>query len=679
MIFSYNWIKQLIPELNETPEKVAELLSRSLAEVEEVKMVQDDYILEIENKALGHRADLFGHVGIAREVSAVTQKPLTEEKASGLDETSGKVTHPQIDVSLPDNTLSQRYSATIINGISVTESPEWLKKQLHVLGQKPINNVVDVTNYLMLKYGQPLHAFDVDKLDASDPLAISVRLAKSDETVTLLDGAEISLTEEDLVIAQQTGNTSKPIALAGVMGGQSSQITQETKNIMIESANFDMFHIRATSRRHAKRTEASMRFEKGVDPELTTPVLIEAVMMLTGQEIDSAGIADTYDPLDRDTSTITTSTKTINQYLNTELSTGEIQKMLEYLGFLVEIRDEALQITIPTFRRDVSIKEDLYEEVGRLYDYNNITPTLPQRSIKPAPTNELWEFSYTIRDILSRVGFNEIISYSFVDKDSTGLTVETKDNEQILLSKYDHENLTLSNAIAPEHAYMRSSLIPSIAEKVVENAKRYTSFGLFEIGRVTHPTQNSELPDEPTMLSFIVYDQNATARETMLHTKQVWATLCNALSIMDKTADLQPLTIQLENTKGSAFGYEISLEELIQHTQPTTFTQIPLSPPTMQDISFIVTESTPTGTLITDIKNPHSYAEPITNQIDQWLRNVEIVDMYQSDDMKKESKHSLTIRLTFQDLYRSLSDEEVSEIRQQMEKRLIKQYNATIR
>lgn len=670
MLISYNWIKEFIPKLTESPEEVAQKLSNSLAEVESVERVGDDFVLEIENKALSHRADLFGQLGLAREIAAIIGKEFVLPDTKKLDKVTGEARPAtSIEITLPSPEISQRYCAAVITGVKVEESPKWLQERLISVGLRPISNIVDITNYLMFKYGQPLHAFDLDVL-GGDPnnLHIEVRLAKEDEPLTLLDDSELTLTPKDIVIANVKDKESLPIALAGIMGGKSAQIRENTTNILLESANFNQFMIRASSRRHSIRSEASLRFEKGIGPEIAMPTILEAIEMITG-DVNADLVADKYNPLQREPTQIKINASTVNYYLNTNQSKEQIKKVLNRLEITAkELNDDELILTIPSHRKDLRIKEDIYEELGRIYDYNKIEPTLPTRNLKPNQDNPMWRLKNEVRDILTRAGVDEVISYSFITEEQAGLYSSISDNKLTLKRLSDINSLHLKNTLSPELSYMRSSLIPSITNVIIENAKRFDEFDVFEIGPVTIPQEN-DLPDEPQLLTIASFKRSKNANDALIRVKSLWKRLVKDLVLPKQYAKVLPLQLNLHDTKGYGFVYEIDLRQVLKERGVKKYDRIALSPPTKQDISFFIPATQEVGPIV-DLVYELAGAN---------IKEVELLDIYQSEEMRKSNKKSITLRMIFEDVERSIPDSEINPIREKIESELIAKFNAQIR
>lgn len=391
--------------------------------------------------------------------------------------------------------------------------------------------------------------------------------------------------------------------------------------------------------------------------------------MITGKEASVDAIADQYQPLSPQSPPITLHSEQINQYLNINMTVVEITDKLRSLDFKTKIAQTGqIEVTIPSFRPDVKIKEDLYEEIGRLYDYNQIVPTLPKRTLNPPQENKLWTFNNKLKKNLVQMKLTEVLNYSFVEKESVGIVTEIQDNQLTLSKKFDQTDLKLKNPVAPEFAYLRSSLIPGLIKNIIENAKRFNEFGLFEIGLVTFPQEN-QLPIEPELLTFVYYNQKQDPQEVLVKTKSLWRTLVDQLNITNDLCDLTPLDLNLGDTQGFAFAYEIDISTLFEQHTPTRFTSIPLSPPTMQDISFIIEKNQPVGEIVKEIQNRGG----------EHLKKVELIDVYQNENLQREKQKSVTLRLTFQHPQKSLADKEINPIREKIEEYLKETYTATIR
>jgi phenylalanyl-tRNA synthetase beta chain len=459
----------------------------------------DDTLLDIENKSLTHRPDTFGIIGFAREVAAIQGKQfetpawLKNPETAFIDRTASYET-PRITID--NSELSARYQAVIIDGLgSVKDAPLSMQTYLGRIGLRPISGIVDVTNYLMMLTGQPLHAFDYDKLLAvgGGKIDIHIRAGRAGETLILLDGREIELSPDDIVIA----NGEKVVALAGAMGGRDTEIDDSTKTVLLESATFNLYNLRATQMRHGIFSEAITRFTKGQPAGLTAPVLGEAIRML--EELggkQASGVADDY-PGKQEPVHIQVDATQINGILGSHLSTDEIAALLTRVEFDV-IRDgEGLRVETPYWRSDIHIKEDVVEEVGRLYGFDTITPTLPERDFTAIRPEDFDVLRSKLREILARSGNNEVLTYSFVH----GGTL-------VRAGQKPDDSYRITNSISPALQYYRQSLTPSLLGHVHANIKQgYDELSLFELNKV-HPKPagltDENVPKELDALALVV-------------------------------------------------------------------------------------------------------------------------------------------------------------------------------
>lgn len=452
----------------------------------------NDYLLDIENKSLTHRPDAFGVIGFAREVAAIQGKEfVTPDWLKELHpsiENDGSATTPAI--SIESTELSDRFQAIVLEGVNEgAKSPIELQTYLARSGVRPINASVDVSNYLMLLTGQPTHTYDYDKLKAiaGDDFTVRVRLARPEEKLVLLDGKEVLLDESDIVIA--AGNTA--VGLAGIMGGESTKVDETTKSVLLEAATFDLYHMRSSQMRHGIFSEAVTRFTKGIPAPLSSPVAAEATNLLkryTGARVTS-GLVEDY-PGKREPIVIVITEKQINDTLGTQFTASDIADILENVGFTIVFNELKATVTVPYWREDVHIPEDLIEEVGRIAGFDTINLTLPRRdfvAVKPGDFDELRSF---IRSRLVRAGANEVLTYSFVHGD-----ILTKAGQN------PEEAYKIVNSISPELQYYRLSLTPSLLGHIQPNSKAgYDTFALFEANKVHRKTDG--LNDENVPVEF---------------------------------------------------------------------------------------------------------------------------------------------------------------------------------
>lgn len=456
-----------------------ELVGKSFAKI----FGLDDTIIEIENKMFTHRPDLFGQLGVAREIAGIQHKKFVSPEwylnAPEFTEVSGLALEVFNDA--PD--VVPRFMAAAVKDVTVKPSPLWLQIELVRLGGKPINNIVDITNYIMLLTAQPVHAYDYDKIRGAK---LGARLAKAGETVTLLNDKTYELNEADIVIADSEG----PIGLAGIMGGGESEVSSDTKNIILEVATFDMYALRRTSMRHGVFTDALTRFNKGQSPlqnDSITGLLMQLIIDISSGE-QASNVLGAINHSVRDEE-IDISVDFINTRLGLTLSSDDISRLLQNVEIEVTTEtygdDQDTLVAIePFWRTDLELPEDIVEEVGRLYGYDRLPRALPLRSTKPAPKNAYRELASSVRSALKQAGANEVLTYSFVHGDileKTGLN--------------NADAYSLSNALSPDLQYYRLSLTPSLLDKVYANVRAgYKDFAIYEIGKAH--TKKAELDEE---------------------------------------------------------------------------------------------------------------------------------------------------------------------------------------
>jgi phenylalanyl-tRNA synthetase beta chain len=463
----------------------------------------DDYIIDIENKMFTHRPDCFGMLGVAREIAGIQQmvfrspKWYLDEKTASRHRADDKL----LSVQNLAADLAPRFMMQVVKNVRVNDSSLRLQSYLSRVGLRPVNNIVDITNYLMLETAQPIHAYDYDKvqkLSKESTAKIVVRKAKRGETLIVLGGKKVQLTGQELVIAAG----KKPIGLAGVIGGAATEVDRQTKNIILEVGNFDMRVIRKTAMEHGLFTEAAVRFTKDQSPWQTDKVLARAVEYVISQAggLAARSIYDIAVKL-RPLPIIDVDVDFINQKLGLKLSASTIAKLLENVEFKVQIRRNLLNIKVPFWRSDIKIPEDIVEEVGRLYGYEHLPLTLPMRDLTPTKDDRLLSFKSKLRNILLSAGANELLNYSFVD--SSLLKKVGQD-----ASKAFH----IRNALSPSLQYYRLSLMPSLLDKVHANIKAgHEAFVIYELGKVhiKGMNDNEDLPAEPERLSLVVAAKKA--------------------------------------------------------------------------------------------------------------------------------------------------------------------------
>ena len=456
----------------------------------------DDYVLDIENKMFTHRPDCFGQLGVAREIAGIFHQQFTSPDWYKSEQQFTEAEGLELTVTNDAPELVPRFMAVAIRDVTVQPSPLWLQCQLVAMGGKPINNIVDATNYIMLMTAQPTHAYDYDKLRRS---TLGARLARDGEKVSLLSGKEYELTADDIVIADGEG----VIGLAGIMGGADTEVSNDTKNIVLECANFDMYALRRTAMRHGIFTDALTRFNKGQSPLQNAAVLKQLMNMVGGVQASEMFDLKQFDDWLDDyfdgkytPANIDIDSKFINERLGLDLSGDYICGLLNNVEIKSHGPEEELDyicIQSPFWRTDLELPEDIVEEIGRLYGFDKLPRQLPMRSIKPASRNPRRQLKQAIRQSLSRTGANEVLTYSFV-------------HERVLKNAEQDPSRAyrLSNALSPDLQYYRASVLPSLLDKVHANIKAgHDEFMLFEIGKIHDkelPLTDENLPSEQTFV-----------------------------------------------------------------------------------------------------------------------------------------------------------------------------------
>ncbi len=495
-----------ILELRQTEIKEGTKVGDSLA----IALWLDDVIVDIENKMFTHRPDCFGILGVARELAGIQQlaykspdwylspqEPMLHRSEPG--------TMP-LEVKVQDAKLVPRFMAVTIKDVAIKPSPVWLQSYLSRVGGKPINNIVDITNYVMLLTGQPLHAYDADKLMAvskQPSLNLEARLSRKGENINLLGGKALELQDENTILIT---SHDVPVGIGGVMGGGDTEVDSGTKNIVLECATFDMYNIRRTAMQYGLFTDAVTRFTKGQSPKQNDRVMAYAMKLIgeiAGGQPASL-VKDIHGELNP-SSPVTVNAQFINDRLGEKLSAEEMAKLLTNVEFGVQVNGEELIVTAPFWRTDVEIPEDIVEEVGRLYGYDHLPLELPKRTIKPTERSPMLDIKDTIRRSLSSAGANEVLTYSFVRGDLLDKVGQSKDNA-----------FELSNAISPDLQYYRLSLIPSLLEKIHPNIKQgYGEFAIFEMNPVHAKdlVDADKLPVEDQRLALVFAADDKIARQ----------------------------------------------------------------------------------------------------------------------------------------------------------------------
>jgi phenylalanyl-tRNA synthetase beta chain len=647
-----------------------------------------DQILVLELTA--NRADCLGMIGVAREVAAVLAVPC-EIKPVRLQENGPAVeTLAQVEIVATD--LCTRYAGRVVQGIKIAPSPQWLQRRLKAAGVRPINNIVDITNYVMLEYNQPLHAFDLDRINQGK---LIIRRAQSSEKLTTLDEVERVLNGETLLIADRTGGQ----CIAGVMGGNHSEVTDQTVNLFLESAYFDSVNIRKTNKALEMHTEAGLRFERGIDPNGVVKALNRAAELIEslGAGQVARGQLDQYPQPVAPVKLATTYAK-INRWLGTTLEAATIRGYLERVNFMVtDGPDGQLQVTVPTYRRDVTQMADLAEEVARLYGYDRIPVTLPSSRAAGGRT-AFQQFQFDLRRTLQGVGVSEIITYSLNAKDTVGkLGI---DNEAHPFSRA----VELMVPLSEEQAVMRTTLADGMLGALAFNAKRrQTDLAFYEIARVYLPREGEALPDEPVHLAIGLtgrryatgWNQNA-AEYDFYDLKGLWELIAVKFALPEaelqrsgqpflhpgQAADLlvNGQTVgyfgrihpQIQEAYGlgqTVFLMELDLTLVAPMLDPKIGFAMPCKFPAVQrDLALVLPTDITAAEVIAQIKENSGHL----------VETVELFDVYQGDQVPAGHR-SLAFSLSYRSGERTLNDHEINQMQAGLLQKLNAKYGAVIR
>ena len=635
-----------------------------------------DVRFEIDNKSITHRPDLWSHIGFAREIGAVLGRPVKDPVNYELAKSFKKT--EELTVSVENSEACPRYSALMIKNIKVAESPEWLKAMVSSIGMRPISNIVDITNFVMAELGIPMHAFDTAKLNGN---TIIVRMAKQGEPITTLDSKSHTLTNEDIVIADAKG----PIGLAGVMGGENSEIEDSTSAIVLEAANFNPVNIRKTAARYNARTEAAMRFEKSLTPEATIGALLrcyELIKECCPESVAATEIVDFY-PKKQETVMISISIDMIRRQLGEEISDSRILQILESLAFKVKNNNGELEIEVPKYRstKDVTIPADIVEEVGRVYGYDNITSTPPLVPCLPPAANELRVFERKVKEILSRnEGLTEVSGYSFV-------------NEDILkqLGIFEDKELRLKNPLSQEADRLVRSLVPNIVKNVQLNQRNFDDFAIYEMSRVylKDDRKSSELINEERRLTGAVY-RKKSEEPVFYEGKNIVASLLKQLRVKKVTLkpiteglpayahpqrsmlaeidgeraglifELHPKTIADFEIKGNAVIFDFSVNKLFEaKKEDIVFKELQRFPEVPFDISVLADE----------FEHASNIIEVIAKSSPKFIASVDVLDIYKGEQIAA-GKKSVSFSIIFQATDHTLEGKEIENLQQKVIKDL---------
>ncbi len=646
-----------------------------------------------------NRPDCLSFIGIAREVAALTERTLRPPDTEPVQNAPDVRERTSVEIRNPE--MCPRYSARLLSGVTVGRSPKWLERRLLSVGLKPINNIVDITNYVMMETGQPLHAFDFGRL-ADNRIVVRTRASEAEKTFVTLDGKERAIEDDMLLIC----DGKAPVAVAGVMGGENSEITQSTTNVLIESAHFDPVSIRKTAKRLGLSTDASHRFERGVDPAGTVYAMDRAAALMAEIAMGAihSGIIDEY-PRPKAIEPIRLSTEKTNRHLGTSLDSSEIGRLLQAIGFKVSavISDthgefDIMDVLAPSFRMDVIRPEDLMEEVARLSGYDNIAttyPAIPARTRPPLRSHTLKE---QLRDRMAGIGFNEAIHYSFTGKNAGILEFPEGDPR--------HAELPVLNPLSETQSVMRTTLIGSLLDACQKNLSRQEKdLKLFELGKAFYSRGTEALPEEQGLLAAV---WTGARRPASWHEKRspcdfydikgVLESLFSDLRIGDVTWRATPVdrcaftrpgqsaTIHAADVElgvvgeikesirkqydigQNVFAFEIVTDRLFGLVpEDFNFSPVPRFPATSRDMTLIIDETLPAGDIVQKIGEMNV----------DIIENILVFDVYSGKPIKA-GKKSVSIRITYRSHDKTLEEEPVSALHQEITEKLITEFGADL-
>ena len=669
-----SWLKEHL-KTRATPRQIAEYLSLCSQSVEKLTKVLNDWVYEIE--VTTNRPDCFSVYGIARELAAILPRfkipaklnPLTASRCQPAVKKDGL----PLQVKIADSSLCPRFTALIFDNIAIKSSPKIVSERLEKSGIRALNNVVDISNYLMLELGQPMHTFDYDKIRGAKMI---LRESAGGEKITTLDGQARSLPEGTIIIEDGDGRI---IDLCGIMGGENSAVDENTKRVLLFVQTYDPAKIRQACQKMAFRTEAASRFEKGVDPEgVMTGIALAAAMFGKNCGAKAAGsLIDIY-PYPLKQKTIKLDLNLVNKIMGVEIPKKEIVNILDSLGFsVISSQSAVISFSVPHWRdNDISIPEDLIEEIARIHGYHNLPAILPGGQIPQQPENSLLTWQKRLKEALKYWGFIETANYSMTSQD---ILQKMKINSD--------ECLKIANPLNEDGVFMRPTLIPSLLEVIAKN--KTEKIQIFESANIYIPTTKNTLPAEVLMLCGAIFSQ----KSNFYQAKGIVETLLNEIGIdgyqflpyplkktfygkifqPGRTAELmvggnslgivgeisRPVLLRF-GINGVVTVFDLDLQELIKYAAGIKkYTIIPKYPAIIEDLSFIFPPQILVGEVLQSIKS----ISPI-------IWSAELIDTFGD---------TRTIRITYQNPRKTLTDGEVEEIRNKIIKAIEKQFGAQLK
>ncbi|MCH8741445.1 phenylalanine--tRNA ligase subunit beta [Patescibacteria group bacterium] len=707
MKFSYNWLKEFVPKIPK-PDKLAELLTMHSFEVKELmkskggrQTSQKDFVLNID--VLPNRgSDCFSHIGIAREIAVVTSSKFKIPKYK-IQDTSYK-TKDFIRIEVKNRAACLRYTARVVVDVKVSPSSKWIQERLIACGLRPINNIVDIINYVMLETGQPLHAFNGSKLEGNK---IIVRFAKKGEKITTLDNEKYDLDKDILVIA----DAKKPVAIAGIKGGVSAEIDKKTKIVVIESANFNPKIIRQGSQKLNLKTDASLRFEHGIDPNLTEIAVnrVAYLMQKVARGKVAQDIIDFY-PKKVLPQKIKLDLGYVESLLGIKIPAKEIQNILKKLNFIInESGARSILVEVPSFRLDISLPEDLIEEIGRISGFNKLPVVFPQVALIPPKRNREGFWKEMVKNALKEASFAEVYNYSFVGE-----------KLKAALSYQNRDIIEIENPASEEQKYLRPSLTPNLLKNVKDNFRYFDEIRIFELGKIfiknpafvpknrtpadkQKPKGSGQIIEKRMLTGLIARKGGSSYADDFYRLKGMIDSLLHKMGISNIWYDeyqpvpkdsrfsiwqskgsaeikidqkeigflggISPKILNKLKIKGSVLLFDIDFELLSQlFSEEYEFMPISRYPAAVRDLAILV----PRGIKVVEVLNRINIGGGIL------VRDVDLFDMYEGDELP-EGKKNLAFHIIYQSDDHTLLSREIDEVHNKIIKSLEKEVEWQVR
>jgi len=675
MKVTYNWLKDFV-DIRISPEALADKLTLAGLEVVSLDKAADDFVFEIE--ITSNRPDWLSIYGVAREVASITGKKLRQRPSLAL---SGSKAEGTLKIQIADKKDCFYYCAKVIRGVSVNPSLAKISKRLELVGARPVNNIVDLTNYLLFETGQPMHAFDLDKLSLDE--GIIIRRARGDEKIVTLDGIERKLDKDILVISDRL----RPVAIAGVIGGKDTEVTDKTKNILLETAVFDPVLVRRMRKKLGLQSEAAYRFERGVDLSASKNVSLRCASLIAETACGKIAISKEAGKTNPSAKSIPLAVSAISRTLGVEIPAAKCKSILVSLGFTVQNKNGCLQVKVPGFRQDVKADVDLVEEIARIYGFGKIPSSLAK--ISPQAIVCDWRDKVSLlKEMLLGLGLNEAITYSLIDRDSLqkfGISVEP---------------VAIRNPLSKEQEVLRPTVLPSLLRVVAVNLnQKQNQIGFFEIAEIFRSNERQDPVEEPVLAIALCGERSLLLEQgaikdafSMLHIKGILETVFSRLGIKGacfaaaSTGEedfiiqvsgqelgrvLSPAAVTLEafqikNRK--VFLAQLDLAKLFALADKNKkFVPAPKYPGVTRDISFIVKDNISVSRIIEAISG-----------LGQPLINARIVDYYRGKQIPKGFR-ALTVSCIYRLDDRTLTEEEVTPVQEKAVKLLVDGFGAKLR